>query len=177
MKHAFLVLLAAGPAHGYELKLALEQRFGDLVPPINAGQVYTTLARLERDGLVESTDVEGDGRGKRVYALTDAGRADIAAWLEAPSPAASLRDEFATKLVLGGLPGIVDPRRLVDRQRHELLQTLRDLEARRTGGPNGVAADLLIESAVLHAEAELRWLDYVTARIVTTKEDDDGSRA
>ncbi len=177
MKHAFLTLLAGSPAHGYELKHALEQRFGDLLPPINVGQVYTTLARLERDGFVESAQVEGDGRGKRVYALTDAGRAEIAAWLEAPSPAASLRDEFVTKLVLGGLTGIVDPRHLVERQRHELLQTLRDLEARRTGGPNGVAADLLIESAVLHTEAELRWLDYVTARIVTTtKEGGDGSR-
>lgn len=174
MKHAFLALLARGPAHGYELKVALEQRFGDLLPPINAGQIYTTLARLERDGLVEGADVEGDGRGKRIYALTDAGRADIAAWLDQPSPPASLRDEFVTKLVLGGLPGIVDPQRLVERQRHELLQRLRDLEARRTSGPNGVASDLLIEGAVLHAEAELRWLDYVTARIVITKEDRDG---
>jgi DNA-binding PadR family transcriptional regulator len=176
MRHAFLVLLAGGPAHGYELKLALEQRFGDLMPPVNAGQVYTTLARLERDGLVEGSEVVGDGRGKRDYAITVAGRAELAAWLEAPNAGVSRRDEFATKLVLGGLSGLVDTGDLIDRQRRELLQTVRDFEARRTGGPNGVAADLLIESAVLHAEAELRWLDYVSARLEMTKEDHDERR-
>ena len=89
---------------------------------------------------------------------------------------ASRRDEFATKLVLGGLAGLVDPGELIDRQRRELLQTVRDFEARRNGGRDGIAADLLIESAVLHAEAELRWLDYVTARLATTKEDHDERR-
>ena len=176
MRHAFLVLLAGGPAHGYELKLALEQRFGDLVPPVNAGQVYTTLARLERDGLVEGSEIEGDGRGKRDYAITEAGRAELAAWLETSSTGLGRRDEFATKLVLGGLSGLVDPGDLIDRQRREVLQRVRDFEVRRSGGPNGIAADVLIESAVLHAEAELRWLDYVAARLATMKEDDDGRR-
>ena len=115
-----------------------------------------------------------DGRGKRIYAITEPGRAELAAWLAAPSAGASLRDEFATKLVLGGLAGLVDPRDLIDRQRRELLQTVRDFEARRVAGPNGLATDVLIESAVLHAEAELRWLDYVTTRIERTKEDHDG---
>ena len=57
MRSPFLALLAARPAHGYELRQALEQRFGSALPPMNAGQVYTTLARLERDGLVVGEDV------------------------------------------------------------------------------------------------------------------------
>ena len=165
MRYAFLVLLARGPAHGYELKQTLDQHLGDLAPPVNAGQVYTTLGRLERDGLVEGTEVAGDGRGKRIYALTEAGRAEINAWLESASVDTVARNEFATKLLLGGLLGVADPGHLIDRQRREILQTIRDLEARRTRAQGSLASDLLIENAALHAEAELRWLDYATARI------------
>ena len=100
MRSAFLALLAARPAHGYELRQALEQRFGSALPPMNAGQVYTTLARLERDGLVVGEDVPDDSRQKRVYALTDAGRAALDEWVAAPTPGPRLRDEFFLKLVL-----------------------------------------------------------------------------
>ncbi len=76
MRFPLLALLAGGPAHGYELKQALEQRFGSVLPPINAGQIYTTLSRLERDGLVGDDAVAQNGRpNKRVYSLTEAGRA------------------------------------------------------------------------------------------------------
>ena len=105
MKHAFLVLLAGGPAHGYELKLALEQRFGDLLPPINAGQVYTTLARLERDGLVEGARSRvTDGASATTRSPRRAGGARSVA-RDARARHSGRRDEFATKLVLGGLPG------------------------------------------------------------------------
>lgn len=174
MRHAFLTLLAGGSTHGYGLKQALEQRFGDLLPPINAGQIYTTLQRLERDGLVAGEDVAGDTRGKRVYALTDAGREELDAWLTAPTPPARLRDEFTLKVLLAGLAGVADPRALVERQRRECLQTLRDLEVHRRANPNGLATALLIENAALHAEADLAWLDLVTSRL-DTKEDDRGS--
>ena len=81
MRYPFLALLADGPAHGYELKQALEHRFGDVLPPLNAGQVYTTLQRLERDGLVVGRDVPEDGRQKRVYELTPAGREALDDWV------------------------------------------------------------------------------------------------
>lgn len=176
MRHAFLTLLAGGSAHGYELKQALEQRLGDLLPPINAGQIYTTLQRLERDGLVSGEDIAGDSRGKRVYALTDAGRAELDEWLAAPTPPARGRDEFGMKLVLAGLSGIADPHVLVARQRLECLQTLRDLDVHRRANPNGLATELLIESAALHLEADLRWLDLVASRL-NAQEDDRGSHA
>ena len=75
MRFPLLALLAGGPAHGYELKQAMEQQFGAVLPPLNAGQIYTTLSRLERDGLVEDDAVAQNGRpNKRVYRLTEAGQ-------------------------------------------------------------------------------------------------------
>src|SRR3712207_3506731 len=129
MRYPFLALLADAPAHGYELKLALEQRFGSALPPLNAGQVYTTLARLERDGLVKGSDVPDDTRQKRVYELTPAGREALEEWVATPTTGTRLRDEFFMKLVLAGLTGVADPRSLIERQRREYLRS----EERRVG--------------------------------------------
>jgi DNA-binding MarR family transcriptional regulator len=84
----------------YALKQSLEQEFGDLLPALNAGQIYATLGRLERDGLVLGQAVPGDGRGKRVYELTDAGRAALAAWIELPVSGRRLKDEFFMKFIV-----------------------------------------------------------------------------
>jgi DNA-binding PadR family transcriptional regulator len=176
MRASFLALLANGPAHGYELKQALEQRFGDLLPPLNAGQIYTTLARLERDGLIEGSDVKGDSRGKRVYALTDDGRRELERWVSVPTPVGRLKDEFAMKLVLGGLGGLVDPDEMIERQRQECLQSLRDLDALVRANGGGLAGELLIEGASLHVEADLRWLDRIQERL-QSKETSDGRSA
>ena len=82
MRQPLLALLAKEPAHGYELKLALEQTFGEAYPSPNIGQIYVTLKRLEQDGLVRSEDVEQTTRpNKRVYALTPAGREALRAWV------------------------------------------------------------------------------------------------
>jgi DNA-binding PadR family transcriptional regulator len=172
MRHLFLALLAARPAHGYELGSALEHRFGSLLPSLNAGQIYTTLARLERDGLVRGTDVAGDSRGKRVYDLTTAGRDVLATWLNEPIPGARLRDEFFMKLVLASGAGLVSAKALIDRQRREYLQSLRDLGVH--AGTNDPVAALLVEGAALHLEADLRWLDLCEARLVE-QEDGNGS--
>jgi DNA-binding PadR family transcriptional regulator len=164
MRHPFLALLASGPAHGYELKQALEERFGSTLPPLNAGQVYTTLARLERDGLVRGADVPDDSRQKRVYELTDAGREELDRWVATPTPATRLRDEFFLKLVLAAQAGVADPRLLIERQRREYLQALRDLAGMSSNG--NVAGSLLVEGAALHLEADLRWLDLCEERMI-----------
>ena len=164
MRYPFLALLADGPKHGYELKQSLEQRFGAVLPKLNAGQVYTTLARLERDGLVEGSDVPDDSRQKRVYALTAAGREALEAWVATPTPATRLRDEFFLKLVLAGQADVADPRLLIERQRREYLQALRDVSDAATNG--NVVASLLAEGAALHLEADLRWLDLCEQRFV-----------
>jgi DNA-binding PadR family transcriptional regulator len=177
MRYPFLALLASGPAHGYELKHAFEERFGGLLPPINAGQIYTTLQRLERDGLVSVDDVTQNGRpNKRVYDLTAEGRVALADWLASPAPGARLKDEFFIKLVLAGLTGVADPKALIERQRREYLQSLRDLDrlASDRSGNGGTAAELLIEGAALHLQADLQWLDLCEQRLLP-QEDTDGT--
>lgn len=166
MRHLFLALLADGPRHGYELRSTLEQTFGSLLPALNTGQIYTTLQRLERDGLVAGEEVPGDTRNKRTYALTDAGQAELRTWIDTPVPGTRLKDEFFMKLVVVSLRSTDEGRRLIDRQRREYLQSLRDLdELARTAGGDTVAA-LLVEGAQLHVEADLRWLDLCTQRLL-----------
>ena len=134
MKFPILAMLASSPAHGYELKRELEQHFGAALPPLNTGQIYTSLARLERDGLVDADRVAQDSRpNKRVYRLTPEGQAALDEWVAQPTPGTRLRDEFFMKLVLAGRAGIADPRVLIERQRGEYLQALRDLD-RLSGG-------------------------------------------
>ena len=83
MKFPILAMLATSPAHGYELKRELEQHFGAALPPLNTGQIYTSLARLERDGLVDADRVAQDSRpNKRVYRLTPAGQAALDVFTE-----------------------------------------------------------------------------------------------
>src|ERR1700712_2104043 len=106
MPFPLLALLPAGPAHGYELKQALEQRFGSVLPPLNAGQVYTTLGRLQRDGLVDDDAVAQNGRpNKRVYRLTHEGQAELDRWVEDATPSPRLKDDFFIKLVLARAAG------------------------------------------------------------------------
>ena len=109
MRQPLLALLAKEPAHGYELKLALEQIFGGAYPSPNIGQIYVTLKRLEQDGLVRSEDVEQTTRpNKRVYELTPAGRDVVAAWVDEPSDGPRVRDEFFAKLILAPRAGLAD---------------------------------------------------------------------
>ena len=161
MRAPFLALLAAGPSHGYELRQTLEHEFGDLLPALNAGQIYTTLARLERDGLVEGQEVPGDGRGKRVYALTDAGRAVVNEWIEQPVSGTRLKDEFFMKVVIVAAAGLASPQALIDAQRQEYLQSLRELNDLLAANGRGPAAELLLEGAVLHLKADLEWLELI----------------
>jgi DNA-binding PadR family transcriptional regulator len=171
MKYPFLALLASGPRYGYELKQELEQRFGPTLAPLNAGQVYTTLQRLEREGLVSGADVPGDTRQKRMYTLTETGREALEGWVTAPSLATRLRDEFFLKLVLAGTSGIANTRSLIDRQRRDVLLALRAVGDANGSAPTAVAS-LLAEGTALHLEADLRWLDLCESQLV--REDSDG---
>jgi DNA-binding PadR family transcriptional regulator len=170
MRELFLALLASQSGHGYELKQTLEQDFGELLPTLNAGQIYTTLARLERDGLVAGESVAGDSRRKRVYRLTDDGRAALAAWIEKPVPGTRLKDEFFMKFVVLASAGLAEPRAVIERQRREYLQSLRDLDALLVANAKGPAAELLVEGAVLHLKADLEWLDLIEQRLTLWKE-------
>ena len=170
MRELFLALLSGERAHGYELKQSLDQEFGDLLPALNAGQIYVTLRRLERDGLVVGTAVPGDGRGKRLYELTGLGRQALEAWIEAPVSGRRLKDEFFMKLVVLASTDLAEPRQLLDRQRREYLQSLRDLNALLEANGKKPAAELLVEGAILHLKADLEWLELIEQRLAQKEE-------
>ena len=153
MRELVLALLSGERAHGYELKQSFEQEFGDLLPALNAGQIYVTLGRLERDGLVVGQPVPGDSRGKRVYELTEAGRAALAAWIELPVSGRRLKDEFFMKFIVVASTQLAEPKQLLEGQRREYLQSLRDLNALLEANGKGPAAALLDRGGDLASES------------------------
>jgi DNA-binding PadR family transcriptional regulator len=164
MRFPLLALLAKGPAHGYELKQALEQRFGGVLPPLNAGQIYTTLGRLQRDGLVTDDAVAQNGRpNKRVYRLTEQGEVELRGWVAEATPGTRLKDDFFIKLVLARAAGIAEPGELIARQRAAYLQALRELDD--VAAQTDETTSLLVEGAALHLEADLKWLDLCERRM------------
>jgi DNA-binding PadR family transcriptional regulator len=161
-----LALLAKEPAHGYELKMQLEQIFGEAYPSPNIGQIYVTLQRLERDGLVASQDVVQQTRpNKRVYELTAAGRLALANWVDQPSEGPRIRDDFFMKLALSPLAGATDRLGLINRQRRGYLNQMRGLSTLAGATEPGVAR-LLIEGAILHLQADLDWLERCQEELV-----------
>lgn len=170
VRNSLLALLDSQPMYGAQLKAEFEARTGGQWP-LNIGQVYTTLGRLERDGLVEGAGTP-DADGRIPYRLTDAGRAEVLGWWDQAVPRdVTPRNELAIKLALAvTMPG-VDVRAIVSAQRAATLTHLRELnrsKPRRSFGktPPGVGADeLVLESLIFADEAELRWLDYVEERL------------
>ncbi|GGP04964.1 PadR family transcriptional regulator [Nonomuraea glycinis] len=161
MRLHLLALLAKEPAHGYELKQALEQTFGSAYPSPNIGQIYVTLGRLEKDGLIRAVDVEQSNRpNKKVYYLTAKGRDVLTLWVDEPTEGPRVRDEFFMKLVLAPLTGIADRMALINRQRRHYLSLMGDLNALLDETePDDRVATLLIEGAMLHLQADLEWLE------------------
>lgn len=158
MRMPLLALLAKEPAHGYELKTQLEQLFGEAYPTPNIGQIYVTLQRLERDGLVRSQDVVQTTRpNKRVYELTDVGREAVIGWIDATSAGPRVRDEFFMKLALSQLSGASDRLGLINRQRRHYLAQMRSLSDLAVSADRRIPR-LLIEGAMLHLQADLDWL-------------------
>ncbi|MGP3922762.1 MULTISPECIES: PadR family transcriptional regulator [unclassified Streptomyces] len=159
MRLPLLALLSKGPAHGYELKQTLESLLGAAYPQPNIGQIYVTLGRLEKTGLIEGQDVAQSARpNKRIYQLTPAGREAVAAWFEEPSDEPRVRDEFFMKLAL--TPDSGDQIALINKQRRHYLNTMRDLsKLAATEDRDNQVAQLLIEGAMLHLQADLDWLE------------------
>ena len=163
VRHSLLALLSAGPMHGYGLKTEFEAATGE-VWPLNVGQVYTTLGRLERDGLVTAG---ADADGQKVYEITGAGREELAQWFETPVPREMIpRQELAIKLVFAMKSG-ADVTAVVQRQRVATVRALQDIvRLKSTAESNGDMAWLLmLDSLVFQAEAEARWLDMCEARL------------
>jgi DNA-binding PadR family transcriptional regulator len=156
-----LAMLAKEPSYGYELRARLRQALGPLGEGMNPGQIYVTLNRLEKAGLVTSERAEGlaDRPDRTVYALTPAGQQRVAEWLaEVNWPKPDLA-EFHLKLVAAAAAGLADPLSIVDGQRRELLRRLRDAQRAALAEPDGSDAGLLLEGVVLRLQADLRWLE------------------
>lgn len=162
VKHALLGLLAQRPMHGYELKSAFEETVGTLWE-LNIGQIYNTLRLLERDGLAAFHSQEQEGRGppRKIYAITEVGRQELARWLSQPvQQPRRLKDEFYIKLIFSRLTGR-NLEALIWNQRQAYLRVLRqlnDLRAQVDVEQDPFTA-LLLEGGALHLEADLKWLD------------------
>lgn len=174
IKHSLLALLQESPRYGYQLRGEFEERTGSTWP-LNIGQVYTTLDRLERDALVEKDGDDGDGHV--IYSITDAGRAEVMGWFAQPVAAANPpRNELAIKLALALTLADVDVTAVVQAQRSASMKLLQDYTRQRrvaarnagtqlngepgTGDANDAAWLLVLDSLIFTTEAEVRWLDH-----------------
>lgn len=176
LKHVLLALLAAEPNHGYELKKRYDDTLGALWP-VQQAQIYNNLRLLEKAGqIVLETRVEQENLpDQKLYRVTPAGATELAAWLNSPVPnSRQLKDDLYLKVsTLASLPQhatqLAD---LLWRQREVYLQHLRELEralAEAELRGDAVTASLL-DGAILHAEADLTWLDRIEARLLQTEQ-------
>jgi DNA-binding PadR family transcriptional regulator len=177
LKYGMLGLLAEQPLHGYEVKSRFEELLGGTWE-VNIGQVYATFQRLERDDLIKAVGERGD-RGKLAYQLTDAGRRSLEQWLETPeAESQQMREEVYVKLLLGNRLGNGSLERLLSRQRsvHEQrFKDLKELEDRaRRENQRGVV--LMLRGAILHAQADLQWLDACIEDIQSWGSEPEGRR-
>lgn len=174
IKHSLLALLQESPRYGYQLRGEFEERTG-ATWPLNIGQVYTTLDRLERDELVEKDGDDGDGHV--IYSITAAGRAEVMGWFAAPVAASNPpRNELAIKLALALTLEDVDVSAVVQAQRTASMRLLQDYTRQRraaatsagtqlnqgpgVGNANDAAWLLVLDSLIFTTEAEVRWLDH-----------------
>ena len=161
--YTLLGLLEKGPSHGYDLKHAYDQRFGH-DRPVAYGQVYSTLSRLLRDGLVEVDAITKEsGPEQKRYAITSLGVTDVEKWLTTPEkPESYLHSTLYTKVVLALLSGHC-AQDVLDSQRAAHLTAMRDLTRRKKDGD--LTDQLICDHALFHLEADLRWLELTTARL------------
>ncbi|MCQ6552181.1 PadR family transcriptional regulator [Streptomyces sp. C10-9-1] len=175
IRHGLLALLEPGPRYGSQLRSAFESRTG-ATWPLNVGQVYTTLNRLERDGMVVQEGA--DEAGHALYVITEQGRSELRAWFATPVDRANPpRDELAIKLAMAvGTPG-VDIRAVIQSQRHHTVKAMQDytrlkaqaLAAIEGGGSSerdDIAWLLVLEQLIFQTEAEARWLDHCEMRLI-----------
>lgn len=166
LRFVLLGLLSAEPRYGYELKAVFEAFLGGTWP-LNIGQVYTALARLEREGLVECQVVPQDqAPDRKVFSLTPLGHEELGRWVEGTEEApVRLRDEFFLRILVRSLTDSSGAVAVLRAQRRRHLEALRDLTRRRDDPALHPATALLVEAAVLRVEADLTWMDTCEDRL------------
>jgi DNA-binding PadR family transcriptional regulator len=170
VRNGLLAVLASGGRHGYELKKELEERTGALWE-LNVGQVYTTLARLERDGLVVEEGSGGDrasgaAQDQRRYSLTEQGRTEVADWFAQPRQrSVPERDELVIKLTLAASLDSVDLDEVIDAQRVATTEELqRYTRLKAAAEPGDVARLFALDAVIAQIDGELRWLEQCQQR-------------
>lgn len=158
-----LGLLERAPSHGYDLKRDYDAYFGR-GRQLPFGQVYSTLGRLARDGKVAGGDAEpGEGPDRKTYSITDAGRAELDAWLADPvEPEPHLQTILFAKVTLALMLG-KPAAEYLDRQRSSHIRRMQELTRVRRDG--ALVDVLLADHALFHLEADLRWIDLTSARL------------
>jgi DNA-binding PadR family transcriptional regulator len=177
IRQGILAMLADGPRHGYQLRVDFEERTGSTWP-LNIGQVYTTLSRLERDRLVIALD-DADETHKR-YALTEQGSAELAAWFGTPVHREDRpRDELAIKLAMAAQLPQARLHEVVQAQRTDTMRALQDYTRLRRAhdeDAEGLAWPIVLDSLIFAAEAEIRWLDACEDRLTRRRPARVGAR-
>ncbi len=164
VRHALLALLSEGPKYGLQLRQEFEARTGE-VWPLNVGQVYTTLQRLERDGLVAS-DGRDDGPQKG-YRITPAGREELVAWLRTPpDDVAPPRDELLIKVLVAAQAPDIDVHDVIQVHRHWLVEVMQRYTAVKANATeDDVALALVVDAELFRLEGAVRWLDTADVRL------------
>ena len=163
MSFGLLGLLEASPRHGYELKREFDESFA-LWRPLDFGQVYATLSRLERNGRVQRVGEEaGAGPSRKYYAITSRGRTALEKWILMPQAAHPfLQSELFVRLLLAVRSGR-DAQQILDTQRARHLEEMRSLTDAKEGATLGET--LPLDYALFHLEADLRWIDHISRRL------------
>jgi DNA-binding PadR family transcriptional regulator len=165
VRHALLALLSEGPKYGLQLRQEFEARTGE-VWPLNVGQVYTTLQRLERDGFVESDDTDDDGPQKG-FRITAAGETELATWLRTPPDLSSPpRDELVIKVLIAlRLPG-VDVHQVVQSHRRYLVELMQEwTRLKEYAADRDLSFALVVDAELFRLDSVIRWLDTADGRI------------
>ena len=165
VRHALLALLSEGPKYGLQLREEFEARTGE-VWPLNVGQVYTTLQRLERDGLVETDDGENE-RSRKHYRITSRGDLELAKWLRTPTELVPPpRDELVIKVLVAlQIPGIDVGEILQVHRRHVVEVMQRYTRVKAAAAEDDVALALVADAELFRLEAIVRWLDAADVRL------------
>lgn len=163
VSHALLGVLAEGAAHGYDLKRAHDARFPG-AKDLPYGQVYASLQRLERDGFVDVLEtVQGSGPERTVYAVTEAGRVELARWLSVCEPAGPYAADDLVRKTVTALRLGTDARGFLERQRAVHLARMREL-LELQDATTEVVGRIAVDHTVFHLDADLRWLEAAAAR-------------
>ena len=164
VRHALLALLTEGPKYGLQLRQEFETRTGE-VWPLNVGQVYTTLQRLERDGLVESDG--GDEGPQKGFRITGRGEAELTAWLRTPPDLSSPpRDELVIKILIAMQVPHVEVHEVIQRHRRYLVQLMQEwTRLKEYAADRDVGFGLVVDAELFRLDAAVRWLDAADGRI------------